>query len=799
MPTEFEIHAPDPTDDAESEHHEVVAKTHKSIEELKKQFEAEQKSKTARETGNKAFLSALTAARKRIADARCFEQLQDTMRTLGEQSTWRGRLVGLERIARPPDDATTAGEGLRDRPHPVAILRYISQNEPEVRREANDLVGTARAGAELVLGVYASFRNAIGTLPRDAVTGNPYAWAGDPNINGRAANLAQVALFTVGAAGAVGTGLVALLTKENPNWTLPAMWLLFAGLAAGYGDITGSRNDRLGRQIGFLTRQNGGWEQLQTRYGLTGQPWAQLARTIMVDQPDHPALVQARNVRVTLTEAEQKSIVAMAPAGIQKQVAEMLASGGGRRGAHRDFRAFLGLLRRARTEEAQDLVTVFIQEGVTAGSLQALRPRTLAAAPPPTVPEEFPVIAPASGPSVLPAAPVPPTTTVTAPPRVIPPPPDLKKLEEDRAKKDAEDAKKRAEQTPRFAPAPPIAPRPGPSPAPAPGPAPAPETAERVYPTVADFVRAIPDGPVLAQLPRRFRIGASLFEVEGNALFLDNRRLTGQLSTLGSDWETIDLASMNRDRGRNIFSINRRNLQTKTVIDHLTQALPRLRRTETYSVEITGIVSVQLWTVAVPGRPAATPPASTPDATKAKIDKEATMTDAEKKAKDEEERKAEEKRKEEEARKKIEWPADHEARVKLITERFQPLIRGLPEGHNLLDSSPPADLDVIPGRLRLTIGGGIMRVNGRRVLLRFRLDAPSHPLGTFQTATLRDVRRTGDGLRYSLNSIGGYAPSEGTLDFSPSHNLAELILRISEGETVSPLHGLLSRVRFSLE
>lgn len=342
----------------------ILAGTHNEMEALKMRTERTRLRHEALENGNKAFVESISAARKRIVDAGCLDRLQKTMATLPEGSGWRRWLLGLEREATPSDSGNT--ERINTRPSPVAILRYIVQAEPYVMQQEARLVGDARAPARQVLAVFQSFQDAIHPLHPDAITGNPYAWAGNPDINRRAANLARVAVFTVAAAGAIATGVVALLTKENPNWKVPAVWLLFAGLAAGWGDITGSRNDRLGEQIGFLTDRDGTWNQLQQTYGLTGPAWAQFANTLMQNERGNAAVARARRPQATLTEDEKKTIIALSPSSIQSHVQRMLQSRTG------DFRAFIGLLYRARTEEAQNLVTVFIQEGATADSVQSL-------------------------------------------------------------------------------------------------------------------------------------------------------------------------------------------------------------------------------------------------------------------------------------------------------------------------------------------------------------------------------------------------------------------------------------------
>lgn len=323
----------------------------------------------SREVAHKAFLDSIAAARKRIVDGRCLEQLQKTLADLPDP--WKGWLRRLETLATPSDDSTTP-ERLRTRPNPIAILRYINASEPRVESEAAALraSGEAQRARAEVIAVFSAFRNAIGTLPQEAIVSDPFAWAHNPDVAARGGHLLRVGVFVVAAAGAIATGIVALLTKENPNWKVPAIWLLFAGLAAGWGDITGSRNDRLGRQVGFLTRPSGSWENLQNTYGLRGPAWTQFARTVMQDERGNATLARVRRFRTTLTEDEQKTIVALAPAGIHKQVWAMLGSGSGQ-GAHRDFRAFLGLLDRARTEEAQDLVITFVDSGADWQSVEA--------------------------------------------------------------------------------------------------------------------------------------------------------------------------------------------------------------------------------------------------------------------------------------------------------------------------------------------------------------------------------------------------------------------------------------------
>ncbi len=353
----------------ESIRRDFLEKERAQLEGLKIQTERTRTQQESRENAHKAFLDSISAARKRIVDRGCLEQLQKTRDGLPDP--WKRWLTRLESLATPSGDSTTP-ERLPTRPSPIAILRYIYDAQPQVEREAANIgLPPALEAAQKIKDVFTAFQNAIGTLPSEAIVSDPFAWAHNPDIAERSGHLVRVGVFVLAAASFVATSIIALLTKENPNWKLPAIWLLFAGLAAGWGDITGSRNDRLGRQVGFLTSPNGSWENLQSTYGLRGPAWAQFARTLMQDERGNAAIARVRRSRTTLTEEEQNTIVALAPTEIHKQVRAMLASGTGQ-GAHRDFRGFLGLLGRARTEEAQNLVTVFMQEGATVQSVDAL-------------------------------------------------------------------------------------------------------------------------------------------------------------------------------------------------------------------------------------------------------------------------------------------------------------------------------------------------------------------------------------------------------------------------------------------
>lgn len=296
-------------------------------------------------------------ARKRIIDSRCLEELQKTAESLPED--WKKLLARMETVATPSGDDP---QNMVSRPNPVEILWQAgiaeSQAAEKLKRTFPPSEESDNAAAA-IMAVCRSFRNAIGVPHRAVVTANPFAHLDNPDVRGRGVELLRTFGFIVGAAGAIAAGIVASLTKNNPNWTPALVYALFAGAMAV--------------DLKFLTEPTGHWEHLQRIYGLTGDDWRAFAQALY-DNHDNDAVGKIRGGRKKLAAEEQAAIVNFAPEGIRRAVRGMLQSAQGEV-THSDLRLFLGLLNRASSREDQNRVLVYIQTGATRQSLGALARR----------------------------------------------------------------------------------------------------------------------------------------------------------------------------------------------------------------------------------------------------------------------------------------------------------------------------------------------------------------------------------------------------------------------------------------
>src|SRR3989338_7076142 len=165
---------------------ETLEKTHAGLADLKIRTERTRLEGESRESRLKAFQESITGARKRIVDARCLALLQKTNAGLPERS--QGWLRGLEQEATPNGDSGTP-ELLRTRPTPIAILRYINLYQPQVEQEARKIPSPeAFNDAQTIIGVFTAFREAIGTLHRDAIVSDPFASMRNPEVDARGAH-----------------------------------------------------------------------------------------------------------------------------------------------------------------------------------------------------------------------------------------------------------------------------------------------------------------------------------------------------------------------------------------------------------------------------------------------------------------------------------------------------------------------------------------------------------------------------------------------------------------------------------
>lgn len=297
-------------------------------------------------------------ARKRIIGGGCLEKVRNTAESLPEG--WKKLLVRLEAVATPSDDA--AAQTMRSKPDPVEILWQagIAESQAEAKlKQTFPPSAEADKAANAIKSVCQSFRNAIGIPHGAVVTANPFAHLDNPDVRGRGVELLRTLGFVVGAAGAIAAGIIASLTKNNPNWTPALVYALFAASMAV--DLT------------FLTEPTGHWERLQHVYGLTGDDWRAFAQALY-DNHDNDAVEKIRGGRKKLTAEEQAAIVNFAPEGIRRAVRGMLQSSQGDV-THSDLRLFLGLLNRASAREDQNRVLVYIQTGATRRSLGALARR----------------------------------------------------------------------------------------------------------------------------------------------------------------------------------------------------------------------------------------------------------------------------------------------------------------------------------------------------------------------------------------------------------------------------------------
>lgn len=293
----------------------------------------------------------------------------DSVRHLPEtiRSQWESHLTLLTTYAtRTAPDGSTGD--------PIAILRHIFavQGDLATLRKLAAPIGnsdTLRA-VQLIHDAYESFHSAIGQ-------GHPAVHFINPlhrndRLSKRGGDLARMGLFIAGAGAFVISGLLAAFSKpEDRNLKIPGMYLAVAGLAAGWGEITMKGDERLDRQIGFLTEPAGRWETLQNEYRLLGPDWAQYIRNYYRSGLENPLVVSGFAAERPLGKEERAAIMALAPARIHRQLERML---NGQRGAVHaaDWKLMTGFLNGATSDDARGIITAFVDEGVTRESLAIL-------------------------------------------------------------------------------------------------------------------------------------------------------------------------------------------------------------------------------------------------------------------------------------------------------------------------------------------------------------------------------------------------------------------------------------------
>ncbi len=401
--------APLSSTEVTAKHAAVTDAAHKSLHELEEKFEQQQTRQTLGQWAR--------GAQERMAKQRCITTVQRAQGSLSSlpqtmQGRWTGRMNLLTTLA-TRKIATTENRQERTEGDPIAILRFIANTQPELtllkgitQRSRNPLAVRAALNID---DAFRSYEQAIGQGHPDVYVGRAYNLTRNPDIDGQGRQLIQMAVFTGAAIGAIFTGVLAMFAKpDDKNWKLPAFWLLLAGIAAGWGDITMNGTERMDKQTGFLTKLGGQWQGLQERYGMRGANWAAFARNWYANGSTHRAVLRRNK---PLSVAERDAILALAPTSIHQQLKNMLAS---RRGdvLAADFKLMTGLLKNATSGDAQGIVISYIGSGSDHTSMRAI-----SAAAGASVGAGALAAAPTTGPGLSPTGPVAgPVVSSTVPP-----------------------------------------------------------------------------------------------------------------------------------------------------------------------------------------------------------------------------------------------------------------------------------------------------------------------------------------------------------------------------------------------
>ena len=278
------------------------------------------------------------------------------------QTQWRGSLNLLKVFTqRQIRDRAT---GIVSTGDPVAILGYMVNIRPKLQ-QLREIADTSRdplfvRAALNIDETFTAYEQAIGR-PHPALTiGNVSYQTHAPGVRSREGQMLQAGLAIAGSAAVIGGALLAFFAKDDEaNWTLPLAYGAATAAIMGYGRLTETSGDQLQRELAFLRGTT--WQRLRDRYGIRGQSWETFVRNYYQQRTSNEDIRnfltprRDRPVAPDVLKRQRAAILALAPAGIQPRIEDMLNTGSGPT-ASEDFRRFAGELNHATTPFAQRAV-----------------------------------------------------------------------------------------------------------------------------------------------------------------------------------------------------------------------------------------------------------------------------------------------------------------------------------------------------------------------------------------------------------------------------------------------------------
>ncbi|MBI3619036.1 hypothetical protein HY213_03325 [Candidatus Peregrinibacteria bacterium] len=226
--------------------------------------------------------------------------------------------------------------------------------------------GSQRAALREVLAYIQGYERVLGTspaYPRSVIATGPAQKKAGENL-GKFARL--ITFITTGSLG-LFTGAASALSGQN-DFTVPAMYLGVAGLAAGGGRaLLEPQDKRTIRLASGLTKIGGPGERILLAYGIRGEAWSKLIEQ-MQEQPSTELRDAVRTLRQrgkTLTAEQRRELFAsleIHDPTVAKQVSRMIDNKG-------DFLAFTRLAQSASSEDAKELMRDYVRVGAGPQSL----------------------------------------------------------------------------------------------------------------------------------------------------------------------------------------------------------------------------------------------------------------------------------------------------------------------------------------------------------------------------------------------------------------------------------------------
>ncbi len=337
----------------------------------------------------------ITGAQKRMANPQLAASLAIAEGTLGQleptvQMRWTNHLSGLKRAAERTvrDRSTTPPtESTGD---PVAMVRLTRSIRPELQqlrtlanasRNSPEDAGFATAVTNIE-NVFSAYAQAVEPPHPSLIMPDPVYETSQPTGRTREGQLLQTGLAIAGAAGVIGTSLLAFFAKdEEANWTLPLAYGVATAAIMGYDRLTQSGADRIGTQLDFL--RGTAFRDLRNRYNIRGPDWMAFVRDYYEARRDNNQLLLAymngsnhlnpthRNRDEQQLKDQHAAILGFAPSRIQPRIQEMLDTDGG---LGTDFRNFANELNHATMPFAQRAVLGHIQGPPGPGGAPVPRP-----------------------------------------------------------------------------------------------------------------------------------------------------------------------------------------------------------------------------------------------------------------------------------------------------------------------------------------------------------------------------------------------------------------------------------------